>query len=80
MVEVCHDDHEAHVFFAEEVGDGDFDVVELDKGGAGGGGVGGFDGGCCYAFDAGDEDHVEAFVGFAGGYKVVGESSVCDPV
>lgn len=36
FIEVLHDDGEAVVFFAEEVGHGDVDVVELDEAGAAG--------------------------------------------
>ena len=44
VVEVAEDDVDALVLLAEQVLDGDLDVVEGDVGGAGGGGVGGLDG------------------------------------
>ena len=72
VVEVRHDDDEALVFFAEEVGYGDLGGVEFDVGGRGGGGVGGLDE---FGFDGGaarDEDDGEALGGLTAGYEIVG--------
>ena len=80
MVEVGHYHHEAVVFLAEEVGDGDLGGVEFDVGGCCRGGVGGFDE---FGFDrvgAGDEDDGEALGGLAAGDEVVGEHAVGDPL
>ena len=79
VVEVCHDDLEAFVLWAEEVAFGDFDVVEFDVGCSGGFGVGGSDGFEVDVVVFLYEEHGVAFVGFASCYEVVGEDAIGDP-
>lgn len=80
VVEVAEDDVDALVLLAQQVLDGDFDVVKGDVGGAGGGGVGRLDG---LGLDAGaalDEQHAEGLAGADADDEVVAEDAVGDPL
>lgn len=80
VVEVAEDDVDALVLLAEEVLDGDLDVVKGDVGGAGGGRVRGLDGLRLDALGALDEEDAEALARVDAGDEVVGEDAVRDPL
>ena len=80
MVEVAHNNGETLVLWAEQVVDGDLDVVELDKSGRGGGGVGSLDLLRLDSLASLDQDHGESLVGLAANDKVVAEHTVGDPL
>lgn len=80
MVEIAEYDVHALVFLAEEVLDGDFDLVKGDVAGAGGGRVGRLDGLGLETFGSFDEEHAEAFAGPDACDEVVAEGSVGDPL
>jgi hypothetical protein len=80
VVEVAENDLNAVVLLAEEVSNGDLDVVKGNVGGSGGGGVGGLDGLCLNALAAGDEQDTQGLACADAGDKVVGEAAVGDPL
>lgn len=79
VIEIAHDHDEALVFFAEQIFDGDLDVVELDKGRSCSGGVGGFDPLGLNVIVAGDEDDGVSLVSPASCNEVIRPHAVGYP-
>lgn len=79
VVEVAEDDVDALVLLAEQVLDGDLDVVKGDIGGSCGGGVRGLDGFGLDALAALDEHYAEGLAGADADDEVVAEDAVGDP-
>lgn len=80
VVEVAEDDVDALVLLAEQVLDGDLDVVKGDVGGSGGGGVRGLDGLGLDAFATLDENYTQGLAGADADDEVVAEDAVSDPL
>ena len=80
VVEVGQDDIDALVLLAEQVLDGNLDVVKGDVGGAGRRRVRGLDRLGLDALAALDEEHRQTLLGLDAGDKVVGEDTVGDPL
>jgi hypothetical protein len=80
VVEVVHHHLHALAVDAEEVAHRDTHVLKGDVGGAGSGGVGGFDGLRLDAFGPLNHERGEAFGGAAGRDKVVAEGTIGDPL
>jgi hypothetical protein len=79
VVEVRHDDFEALVLDAQEVLDGDFNVVKLDERGAGRRRIAGLNLGRLEPFLSLDQQHGEATLGFDARDEIVAEVAVGDP-
>lgn len=80
VVEVGQDDIDALVLLAEQVLDGDLDVVEGDVRGTGGRGVGSLDGLGLDTLAALDDEHRKALVGLDARDEVIREDTVGDPL
>lgn len=79
VVEVAHDHDKTLVFFAQQILDGDLDVLELNKCRGSRGGVRGLDLFGLDTFAARNQEHREPLFGPAAGDKVVSKHAVGDP-
>ena len=80
VVKVAEDNVDTLVLLAEQVLNGNLDIVECDVGSAGSGRVRGLDGLGLDSFSAWDEDHAQVLACADTSDKVVGEAAVCNPL
>lgn len=80
VVKVAHDNDETLVLLAQQVTNGDLDVLKLHKGSGGSSRVGSLDLLGLDTLAAGNKKHREALISLAAGHEVVGEHAVGDPL